>query len=360
MPKKGTDPVVRLLFWVLVIIGVCAFLEFKGPYKGWLSSRIAPADKVADATDTSDAANQIPVVDENVDDVSTTTQEPDPLDVTPPVEEPPKSEMELLYEKLYAKYLEKYKPPVEGAQIRLKLKTGDDVTGSLESVSPGKITVRMKFGTMTYALHRIHPSMYPYLFPERAAKMKALAEIESMLNKRRQAAEADRRRQAADQAVREQQAAADREAAVQRQLRQKEKRAAQAAAPAEQHRFQYDPSSSKTPEHLKNTLQSFGMRLNYQQRAMGAPIAKKIYAKQQDDKVVLYMIMTKTFQAQNYDTRYAITDQLWKIWSMRCNESGKVQGPGGAHLVMLDESGKQIGGSNVDNAADIWAKQGKG
>ena len=101
------------------------------------------------------------------------------------------------------------------------------------------------------------------------------------------------------------------------------------------------------------------MRLQYQQKAIGAPVAESIYAKQQLDKVVLYLVTTESFRRQKADARYAIADQLWKIWSMRCTESGKVADEGDAHLVMVDGEGRQVGGSRERDAAAIWVV-GKG
>jgi hypothetical protein len=360
--KKGTDPVVRILFWLLVVVGVAGFLEFKGPYKGWLTARLAPEEPIEEPAAPAPEEPQ-EVVGKPVEPAPVVAK-PEPTEPELP-EKPPKSEMEMLYDKLYAKYLQKFKPPQKGAALKLKLRSGDTVTGTLEEVTPGRLKVRMKFGTMTYPLHVVHPSMYPYIFPEREARNRAMKELDQIIAKRQAdqealvTAEADARRKKQAEYDR-----AQRQAEKERQRREREKQLAAAPTPPPVNftepkagPFRYDTSDGKTPSHLSKTVQAFGMRLRYQQRAMGAPIAKKIFAKQQEDKVVLYMEMSKTYQVQDYDVRFAVADQLWNIWSMRCREGGKVRNSDGAHLVLIDETGKQIGGSTEKAASDIWVKQ---
>jgi len=273
-----------------------------------------------------------------------------PVDVADaPLPEPEKTELEKEYERLYGKFLAELEPPTLGRRYRIRLRDRRQVEGKLVDIKPGRASLSVKYGTMTYAIHQIHQSSIPRLFPERLARQKALQTLADM-----QALKAQEQAAAA--------AAAPEPAAVAVVSPVAEAGPAPAAASPVQERVtrvQYDPSPGKTPPHLKDAVVAFGGWLEFQHRRVGGKIADKIRAKQQAQSVVLYLNMNPAFLAQDYDTRFQLAEGLQKFWAFRCEAVGVIRSLDDAHIVLLDGSDRIVGGSTPAASGDVWVDKGK-
>lgn len=348
VPKPGTDPVVRLLFWLLFFVAIAVVLEFRGPYQGWVE-RLAktieertppnpPAPTAATAPDTAEAV------------ATSTTQPTETISTDPPAPpSPAKSEAEKLYDALFEKHMAALKPPTIGNNYKIKLRDRNIVEGQLSAVSPGKVVLKVPFGTMTYPVHRIDPSCYPFLFPEQIAKRLALKDLQAQLTPPEPEPVAPKPITAARPAA---------------PARPKPTETAPPPPlpkpdplpmpdPVVAARFAYDTAPEPTPDHLQSKVQEFGMWLRQQHRRLGGKLANKIYAKQHGYRVVLYIDMHQNFLVQDYDLRHQLAESIWKLWSFRCLSGGKVANVEDSHICLLT-NGKQIGGSTPEDGAAIW------
>lgn len=286
-----------------------------------------------------------------------------------------KSEAEQQFNELYRKYLARLKSPELGKEYTFRLTKGGSVSGVLEQLSPGAVVVRLEFGAMTYPIHRIHESSQALLFPQRAAKVAALNELsKARLAEERAAAQKRAAADASAKAAREREAAMA--AATQNVADQPPEPAARPTTvtqtmppkparaeipkdiPRASGTITYDPSAGKTPDHLKPPITGFANWLQVQQRRMGGKIANKVYAKQPDrGRAVLYLQMHDNFLAQDYDWRFQISEGIWRIWALRCVDSGLIAGPNHGHVVLIDSNQRIIGGSTPEDGSNVWAER---
>jgi hypothetical protein len=396
-PRKS--PVGAIAFWFVTVCAVAALSNFTGRYTGWAtrlaggeapaSSRLSPdtsGNEGADVASThGPSAPRTPVREvagtatEVVDETGTvkdvfTAGEFKPVAVQETTEA--RSEAEEQFDALYKKFLARLKPPEIGKQYTFRLSKGGSVSGVLESLSPGAVSVRMEYGAITYPIHRIHESSQALLFPQRAAKMAALRELNRV---RLEAERAEARKLADAQAKAAAAAARDREQAVAAARAEQSLPQTQPPAPEIQPTVQlppsparpdisglppargdlnYDPSPGTTPDHLKGPLTAFANWLQVQQRRMGGKLANKVYAKQPDrGRIVLYLQMHENFMVQDYDWRFQISEGMWRIWALRGVDSGLINGPNHGHVVLLGSDGRIIGGSSPEDGSNVWAER---
>ena len=119
----------------------------------------------------------------------------------------------------------------------------------------------------------------------------------------------------------------------------------------------YDPTRAKTPRKYGKSLTQYAQWVEMQGRRVGGTIATELYVKPYGRQVVLYMVMHDNFTRQSYDVRELTTEMLWRMWSRRLREDGKVWSLQDAHLVLVDKHNSIIGGSSVKSASELWVKR---
>jgi hypothetical protein len=346
-----------MLFWVLVCVVVACVLQFRGPYAGWLNKTLAlgteppPVEKPK----TPEPVEQKTPDPEPTEVETTDSPEPEPVEI-------PKTETEILYDQLYAKYLKRMPPAVEeGANYVLMTREREKVRGRLLSRSPGKIVMELEFGKLTYTVQRIHKDAYPELFPERVAKTLALKELKKILS--------DRARKKREEEIAARQVATAPKVVAKVTPKQPDDKpeVSEVREPVKPEVFvtntpprkvgplKYDVSGAPTPEEMKKTVAGFGMWLNAQQRRMGGSIVTKIHAKRHGGNAILYMHMHRNFLVQDYDVRYGLSESFWRFWWTRCESAGIVGDPSRAHVVFVD-NGKVVGGSTTTDGSNLWVK----
>lgn len=117
--------------------------------------------------------------------------------------------------------------------------------------------------------------------------------------------------------------------------------------------FRYDPAPTPTPEELKPVLAAFGDWLKTQHQRMGGRIADRLFARQQNDRAVLYLRLDPLFIRQENHFRRQTAEGLQQFWGLRCASSGVARADH-AHVVLIDQTGKIVGGSRLDDAETIW------
>ncbi len=302
-----------------------------------------------------------------LDETSTEQEMPAAVKKEAGAKEPSKTELEKEYERLVAEYLSQLSPPRIGKEYEIRLRNGSTVRGRLEEINPGRIVLRVPYGTIAYAVNELKHSSLRKLFPLRAAQLRALREVQRL--QRSRANEAEKEAVAlpvADENI-PQEAVEDRThletkqpefaetEEIQDEVREEEPETASLESPAPEN-F-YDATPSHTPAHLKDTIVAFGGWLEYQHRRIGGKLADRIFAKQQQQNVVLYIILNPAFMAQDYDLRFQLTEALWKFWSFRCEGAGVIRDLNDAHVVLVSQQNELVGGSTPGNAADIWVKK---
>ncbi len=388
----------RLLAWVLVGMAVAAVLEFYGPYQGWFERRFggAPAPAPAVAPEPVAAPSQAPLPFSELREIPTRVEDFAKI-VNGQAVEPEKSPLEKRFDELYNTYLAKMRPPVLGKEYNIKLRDGTVVPGILEEAFPGRITLGIKFGKMVFTVDRIHPHMYPVLFPEMTARLlagRALrqsqaeeAAAEAARREAETAADLERRRAAAAIAAGKTAppppASAKPSSATATTARPPAAMPTEAGATVASSggekfvanpygvetdgktpppiKVTYNPAFAPTPASCRQAIQSFGQWLNVQHRKIGGKIAETIYAKQHGRAVVLYVVSSADYREQSYDTRYGLLQSLWGFWGMRAQLCGNVSDVRNAHLVLLDNNNRIIGGSSAHDGSELWVdKKGLG
>jgi len=358
------------LFWVVLIVAVGVFLEFRGPHKGWFErltgidwrgEKPPPDAAPATAPGAGDAALDLPPPPGAGDDFF------GDIDDGKPAKEPEKTELEKQFDKLYEEALARMRRPQIGKKYKIKLRDRSVVEGKILEVAPGKVVLQVKYGTVTFAMHQIHKSWVDRLFPERGAKRRALKALAKLRAEEEAAKKAAAVPQTPAGTKTVASAAPPWEAAgkTTKPTAPAEPTATQpvaaAAPPPSAGPINYDATPAPSPAHLKGALQAFGKWLEFQHRRVGGKIADKIYAKQQGRNVVLYVVVNPLFLAQEYDIRFQFAEGLHKFWSFRCESMGLVRQLEDAHIVLVDAKRKKIvGGSTAENSAEIWVEKSAG
>ncbi|MEM2915684.1 MAG: hypothetical protein QXH91_09860, partial [Candidatus Bathyarchaeia archaeon] len=120
--------------------------------------------------------------------------------------------------------------------------------------------------------------------------------------------------------------------------------------------LKYDPTEAPSPNNIKPIVQEFATWMTYQNRRVGGTIVHKVYAKEENQHIILYCVTSKLFQVQDRNLRQQVTESMWRMWVRKCGESHLQKDERYVHLVLLDDSGNIIGGSKAHNSSDIWVK----
>lgn len=366
MPERRSQSLLSSLLVgvgiLLALTTVAVILEYDGPYQGWvgrLRARLSPppapsqppaataADSVSSPPPPVPALSPAPVATlaPAPPDKPASQAQPPSLDTLPPEpgtdeEAAPvleQSDLEKRYDEAYNRILASLPQPKEGDRFRLTLIRGDQVRGTIEKLEPGRVTMRLEHGTMTYPVHVISPPDVLKLFPTIAARYQALAELRGE-----------------DKPLPDPEAVQPVGPATAALPPPPE--TATAPVPVEPTGpFQYDPTPGPTPEELKPTLAAFGEWLKNQHRRVGGRIADTIYARRQAGRAILYLRMDPLFLDQDYSIRYQTAEGMQIFWGLRCESNG-VARANRAHVVLLDQSNRIVGGSRLDDPAVIWLR----
>ncbi|MEA2013361.1 MAG: hypothetical protein U9O87_09865, partial [Verrucomicrobiota bacterium] len=339
----------------IVFIAFAAGLNYVGPFQGWFQKYVPAEIKKflpigKEEKEEHKNKQKTPETDSDLLPESLGIEVPDQrkkstgkMKYIKPVE-PQKTEMEKKFDAYYDKFLAKLGFPEPGKKYKIFLRSGGKINAELVSFSKGKVVLKLKYGEMIYPVHNISPKSYKTLFPERVAKIMALKAIHREIQDKA-AKEKTQKTIASSNSIRPKETASSiKHASITRHIRPKTP-------------FVYDPSFAPTPEHLKKLLVDFGNWIKVQQHRTGGKIANKIYAKKQGQNTVLYLVASRLMQAQDYDLRFRVTEGMWKLWSFRALEYRKVSNLQRAHVVILDQNNKIIGGSTKNNASSIWVKK---
>jgi hypothetical protein len=365
--ESGNAALGIIIVIIVAAIGV-VLSNYVGPKKGWLTNLInppAPKPKIEKIVEEKKEEAPKPEVKET----PKVTEEKKPEVKAPekkPEETKPKGPtFKEQYDALYKKFRKKFRNPVVGKEYKVYLGSKGKttcITGILKKYTPGKIVIKSGKVTATYPINVVNKRSYPKLFPERAAQMLALNVLKKQLKEKK--LKAQKEKEAALLAEQKKNQPAETAAAG---VSPEEKssgtnESAESAASVQPPTqtagpLKYDPTPNPTPEYLKAPLKTFVQWVEMQQRKMHGKIANKVYAKQQGDKVVLYLQPSKLFRAQDYDIRYSVTNGMWQIWGFKCIDAGVVYSPEDAHIVLVDEKNKIIGGSTIKDSSAIWVKR---
>jgi hypothetical protein len=354
------SPLVIVFALVMVVATLAVILEFDGPFKGWagrLRERLHPSPPPASQPSVS-PPSAAPTATHRPQPAAAPPTSPAPVEtaivVPEPTEEeapaPEKSDLEKRYDEIYQRILAELPQPRIGDPCQLRLVQGGVVQGTIEKLEPGRITLRVQYGTMAYPVHVIDPRDALRLFPTIAARYRALAEL---------------RRQSQDQSTQPEEPAPTAPTAPRPPPTTTAAAAPQPLPPAPQTTtpvtsrlgtFQYDPTPGPTPEELKPTLAAFGDWLKSQHRRIGGRIADRIFARQQAGRAVLYLQLDPLFLDQDYSVRFQTAEGIQIFWGLRCESSGVARSDR-AHVVLLDQAGNIVGGSRLEDPAVIWLSE---
>ena len=332
---------------VVALTAVGVILECRGPFRGWLgrlrgtlAGTGEPSSPVAAPGEpTPVAAGAAPVP---ASPVASAASVPAAAEASVSVSPPP-SALHSRYAELYAERLAKLRQPEIGAACRLALLSGEKVRGRLAKLEPGRVTLLLEHGTQSFMVHTISRKDVLKLFPAFVARNQAMAAL--------------RREMAARNAPAGPASQAPVAEVPDASLPERQVDPPQEADVSANDLRSYDPTPGPTPERLKPTLAAFGDWLKTQHRRVGGRIADKIYARRQAGRTVLYLRMDPMFMAQDYGTRYQIAEGMQIFWALRCQGNG-VAGMARAHVVLLDQRNRIVGGSRLNDPTDIWL-QGK-
>lgn len=320
----------------LILACVGALLQYQGPFKGWadrLKAKISPPP----STPAVEKAPTVPLPSSPPTPVPTPGEEqeetPQKLDKDP---------LEARYDQLYGMYLKQLSAPKLGETVKFRLLDGQRVSGRLAELTPGRVEVALEYGSMTFPVHRVREKDARKLFPAKVAREKAMADIRKIAASALEISTASEKPGTAASGIQEPGTVTDSRYAD--DTRQKSGK------------LTYDPAPGRTPDALRPTLKAFGTYLEAQHRRVGGRIARKLYAKRQGRAAVLYMVMDEVFIGQEYDIRFQMAEGLQKFWAFRCAGAKLVGDLNNAHLVMLDERGRVVGGSTPADADQVWVK----
>ncbi len=224
-----------------------------------------------------------------------------------------------------------------GSTCTLRLRSGKKIKGILETVAQDRVVVRDKYGVMAYSVREIEPADLATYFPGRFDPPPDTPPAKPTATP-----------------------TADRTAGTTEPTAVAPSPPATArpgpAATRPDGSFRYDTTPRKTPENLLPLLKAFGQWLEMQHRRVGGKIADKIHAKQQGDRVVLYLRMNPLFSQQDRNVRFGTAEGIVKFWAERCLGAKKIRDLSQAHVVLVDPEGRIVGGSKPENGAAVWVR----
>ncbi|MDX9978962.1 MAG: hypothetical protein RBU25_02835 [Lentisphaeria bacterium] len=346
------SPFLFALGLLLVLVTLAVILEFDGPCKGWfgrLRGRLQPVPAAPAQPAATQPPPAVPAPTPPAPSAATVPPSPEPEAEEPAP--PARSELEERYEAIYRRILAELPQPKVGDPCQLTLLQGEQVQGTIAKLEAGRITLRMEYGTMTYPVHVIEPRDTLRLFPTIAARYRALAELRQQDQPPSPALPAP---------VTAIFLAAPPASATTPTAATTPLPAPPVAPPppteSRTQVFRYDPTPGPTPEELKPTLAAFGDWLKSQHRRVGGRIADRIFARQQAGRAVLYLQLDPLFLSQDYSIRFQTAEGIQIFWGLRCESSGVARADR-AHVVLLDQAGKIVGGSRLEDPAVIWLSE---
>ncbi len=102
-----------------------------------------------------------------------------------------------------------------------------------------------------------------------------------------------------------------------------------------------DTGNAITPPHLQERLKAFGQWMLMQQRRLDMKIVSKVYAKIEDGRAVLYLIVTPNFTDQDYDWRLTMAKACFRDWHTKCTGAKTSRYYPG--MLMLDAEDTKVG-----------------
>lgn len=256
------------------------------------------------------------------------------------------SDFNLILKKFYNEALATLKKPVIGKKYKLWLSNGSEQIGRLVEVKPGAVVMKVPYGKITYTLDRLSGRTFKTLFPEKAAQKIAMAKANQYLQQKRkeQLANTPKPPKATNVIVKHD---------IPTPISNKEE------ATRHYKEGKYDTSAGKTPRKYKNIVNDMGNFLNYQTKRQGAATASKLHVKKQGTWLVLYLNVTDIYTNANYNLRYTVADALWYKWTELTMKRGAVKDQTKAHIVLLNDKNKIVGGSSPKDSSATWVKRGK-
>lgn len=118
----------------------------------------------------------------------------------------------------------------------------------------------------------------------------------------------------------------------------------------------FNGDSVRTPDHLKNQVLVIANWLE-NQRARTGKLVNRIFAADENGRVILYLEVSELFLKQDADTRFAVTKSIQEMWARRCTTDEKCNSLDGAFLVTIDDKQNVVGGSSEKHGLEIWVKK---
>jgi len=267
--------------------------------------------------------------------------------------------LETYFEERLGKRLAQAPKPEKGRVYHVRLRAGGEIVGRLEKFAAGRITLRTQHGTLVMPIHRVSRQDTLSLFPREAARQMAMRDVQKRVNRlvesKIEAAEAVAEQPVVTPAVLPDAPVVPAEDGVETAEETQEPPPVLRVA-TRVGRPKYDVRRAPTPAGIKPVLQAFAEWLKTQHRRVGGRVGIRLYAKEQNGNVVLYLVMAPTFLAQDYDLRHRMAVGIQQFWAFRCQGMG-VADLNSAHLVMVSPEGRVVGGSRPDDPADVWVAE---
>jgi len=265
----------------------------------------------------------------------------------------------------YTDCLSELTHPAKGTPCTFRLRSGMVVSGAVEKATHEGISVRDARGTVSFRVARIHPDDVAKLFPKAKAQQMALAELEdikrAIFNQRwtvRTPAPpavpeaVDTGPKTGDQAPPE---STDPGGSAVKLIPVVEIDLGYLEEEEESHgKITYAPSRAATPASLKPTVAMVGSWLVGYQAEAGFRVARGVHAKWSGSAAVLYVRCHAEFAGKDTSRRLDVSKAIRREWVRCCDELGSVSSDE-AHIVMVDDADRIIGGSQPSDASAVWA-----
>jgi len=116
----------------------------------------------------------------------------------------------------------------------------------------------------------------------------------------------------------------------------------------------YDASPCETQSELVDAVKSLAEWMETQHRRMGGRAVNRMYAKKENGRVTVCLVMNARFLRQPRSWRNKVAKGIWKHWAIIAGRQGLVGSQGYAHIVLLSPENRIVGGSKPSDADDIW------
>ncbi len=371
-PKGNGMALFRMLAWLVVLVGVPITLDIVGPWQGWISrvhEQVAPylsgqerqpaqpredydslfADRGKDQTDPSDPSDSSDSPDQSdssdPSDSSDSSDSGQDKSTRGPEDQTP---LEKEFRSIYEEVLDVLPKPKPGTVYTIRTRDSQNLKGRLLEVRPGRLVLETEYGKIGVPIDSLHPQEIKRFFPDRAAKNRALEIL----------AFREQRKNAPQETSAENQDAPKSAATASNQNKspdQTDRSPSDGDSPV-----RFNPKPEESDQSLLPLVQAFADWLEVQHRRVGGSVADKVFAHQQNDAAILYLVLNPQFLDQDYEARFQFAESLWQFWGFRAREFGVVSSPDDAYIVLLDSNRKPVGGSKPGNGSKVWMKGGGG